>query len=125
MNYSIKTAEKFKLPIASQSRTWDLGPENVIARMAFAVSLEIDEPMDIDSLLDSKGKEYPSKVLFGGLQSTYEGMLCLKENIAPSHPDFKKYIKGHVDRGLERLLSHVGMDLSQVIEHYSDRQELT
>ena len=122
MNYTIKTAEKFKLPIASQSRTWDLGPENVIARMAFAVSLELDEPMHIDDLLDSKGKEYPSKVLYGRLQSTYEGMLCLKESIAPSHPDFNKYVKGHVDRGLERLLSHVGMDLSQVIEFYSERK---
>ena len=43
MSYTIKTAEAFKLPIASQTRAWDLGAENVIARMAFATSLEMPE----------------------------------------------------------------------------------
>ena len=58
MSYTIKTAEAFKLPIASQTRAWDLGAENVIARMAFTTSLEKAEPIDIENLLDSKGKEY-------------------------------------------------------------------
>jgi DNA sulfur modification protein DndE len=119
MNYSIKTAERFKLPIAVQSRTWDLGPENVIARMAFSLSLEMPDPIDINNLEDTKGKEYPVKVLFGELQSVYEGMLCLREEISNTHPDFKRFVKGHVDRGLELLLSHAGMDLSQVVELYA------
>ena len=120
MNYSIKTAEKFKLPIAAQSRSWDLGAENVIARMAFAISLEMEEPIAIDQMLDSKGKEYPSKVLFGEYQSVYEGMLSQRESLPPSHPNFKKLVKCHVDRGLDRLLAHSSMDLSQIIDFFSD-----
>ena len=116
MSYTIKTAEAFKLPIASQTRAWDLGPENVIARMAFATSLEMTDAIDIESLLDSKGKEYNAKVLFGSFRMTYESMLCLREDITPSHPDFKKYVKAHVDRGLGVLIDYGNLDLAQLFD---------
>ena len=116
MSYTIKTAEAFKLPIASQTRAWDLGAENVIARMAFATSLEMPEAIDIESLLDSKGKEYNARVLFGSFRTTYESMLCLRESITPSHPDFKKYVKAHVDRGLGVLIDYGNLDLAQLFD---------
>ena len=116
MSYTIKTAEAFKLPIASQTRAWDLGAENVIARMAFATSLEMTEVIDIEGLLDSKGKEYNAKVLFGPFRTTYESMLCLREGITPSHPDFKKYIKAHIDRGLGVLIDYGNLDLAQLFD---------
>lgn len=116
MSYTIKTAEAFKLPVASQTRAWDLGAENVIARMAFATSLEMPEAIDIESLLDSKGKEYNAKVLFGSYRTTYESMLCLREGITPSHPDFKKYVKAHVDRGLGVLIDYGNLDLAQLFD---------
>ena len=116
MSYTIKTAEAFKLPIASQTRAWDLGAENVIARMAFTTSLEKAEPIDIENLLDSKGKEYNAKVLFGPFRTTYESMLCLREGITPSHPDFKKFIKAHVDRGLGVLIDYGNLDLAQLFD---------
>lgn len=116
MSYTIRTAEEFKIPIASQSRFWDLGAENVIARMAFAVSLEMGEPIDLENMRDTKGKEYNAKVLFGDYQKTYEAMLCLREQITPEHPDFKRYIKAHIDRGLLRLLEYSSLDLSQLFE---------
>ena len=108
--------EAFKLPIASQTRAWDLGAENVIARMAFATSLEMSEVINIDNLLDSKGKEYNAKVLFGSFRTTYESMLCLREGITPSHPDFKKYVKAHVDRGLGVLIEYGNLDLAQLFD---------
>ena len=116
MSYTIKTAEAFKLPIASQTRAWDLGAENVIARMAFTTSLEMTEPIHIDSLLDAKGKEYNAKVLFGSFRATYEAMLCLREGITASHPDFKKYVKAHVDRGLGVLIDFGNLDLAQLFD---------
>jgi len=116
MSYTIKTAEAFKLPIASQTRAWDLGAENVIARMAFTTSLEKAEPIDIENLLDSKGKEYNAKVLFGSFRTTYESMLCLREGITPSHPDFKKFVKAHVDRGLGVLIEYGNLDLAQLFD---------
>ena len=116
MSYTIKTAEAFKLPIASQTRAWDLGAENVIARMAFATSLEMPEAIDIESLLDSKGKEYNARVLFGSFRTTYESMLCMREGITPSHPDFKKYVKAHVDRGLAVLIDYGNLDLAQLFD---------
>ena len=118
MNYSIHTAEAFKLPIASQSKSWNLGAENVIARLAFAASLESSEPIELGELLDSKGKEYNSKVLFGGLKATYESMLCLREGITPTHPEFKKYVKAHVDRGLGMILEYSSMDFVDVLERF-------
>ena len=116
MSYTIRTAEEFKIPITSQSRAWDLGAENVIARMAFTASLEMGEPVDLENLKDTKGKEYNAKVLFGDYRKTYEAMLCLREQITPEHPDFKRYIKAHIDRGLGRILEYSSLDLSQLFE---------
>lgn len=116
MSYTIRTAEEFKIPITSTSRAWDLGAENVIARMAFTASLEMREPVDLENLKDTKGKEYNAKVLFGDYRKTYEAMLCLREQITPEHPDFKRYIKAHIDRGLGRILEYSSLDLSQLFE---------
>ena len=118
MNYSIHTAESFKIPIASQSKSWNLGAENVIARLAFAASLESAEPIQLNELLDSKGKEYNSKVLFGTLKATYESMLCMREGITATHPEFKKYVKAHVDRGLGMILEYSSMDFIDVLERF-------
>ena len=84
--------------------------------MAFATSLEMPEAINIDNLFDSKGKEYNAKVLFGSFRTTYESMLCLREGITPSHPDFKKYVKAHVDRGLGVLIDYGNLDLAQLFD---------
>jgi len=91
MNYSIHTAEAFKLPIASQSKSWNLGAENVIARLAFAASLESSEPIELGELLDSKGKEYNSRVLFGGLKDTAE-FLELVQRFGWNHDTFVAFL---------------------------------
>jgi DNA sulfur modification protein DndE len=116
MSYTIRTAEEFRIPITSQSRAWDLGAENVLARMAFAASLELSDAINLDELRDTKGKEYNSKVLFGDYRTTYEAMLCLREGITPEHPDFKRFVKAHVDRGLAFILEYANLDLAQLFE---------
>jgi DNA sulfur modification protein DndE len=116
MSYTIRTAEEFKIPITSQSRAWDLGAENVLARMAFTASLELTEAINLNELRDTKGKEYNAKILFGDYRATYEAMLCLREGITPAHPDFKRFVKAHVDRGLAFILEYANLDLAQLFE---------
>lgn len=124
MSYSIHTALKHKLPIASISKSWGLGKENIIARMAFTISLRMDEAINFETLYDSKGKEYRAKVLFGEHQNIYEELLCKRENINKDHPNFKKYIKAHIDRGLDLISEYSTMDLPQFIDTFSSQKIL-
>jgi len=99
----IKTSKENKIRVVELTRKLNLGPENTIARLAFSYSLSKDRKLKIDDLKDSQGKEYSKNVLFGNYLDFYIGLLCTHYNIHKTNKDIPKYIKLHIDDGLELL----------------------
>jgi len=101
---NIKTSTANKAVITELTHKLQLGPENVIARMAFAYSIANSAKLDIKNIKDAGGKEYNVKVLFGTAHiPIYVAMICQKYGILRDNKDVAKYIKLHVDDGLENL----------------------
>lgn len=100
---SIKTAESNRAIVTELTNKLGLGPENLIARIAFALSISERDKLDLKDSKDSKGKEYSSNVLFGDYLPLYVAMVCQKYDISKAHPDVGKYIKIHIDDGLESI----------------------
>jgi DNA sulfur modification protein DndE len=80
-----------------------LGPENLIARIAFAYSIAQGRKLDLMDIQDSKGKEYSAKVLFGDYSEIYVGIVCQYYGLHKTHYDIPRYIKMHVDDGLNLI----------------------
>ena len=96
----IRTSKENKEIVTKLTSKFNLGSENVIARIALAYSLEHDNKLDLKDLKDSGGKEYSKSVLFGEHYEFYTGMLCLSHNLQSRDKDISKYIKLHIDNGL-------------------------
>lgn len=103
---SIKTSESNRTVVSELTNKLSMGPENVIARIALAYSVSKGRKLNLSQIADSKGKEYSSKVLFGDNQEIYTAIICQLYNISAANLDVPKYIKMHVDDGLE-LISKV------------------
>ena len=99
----IKTSKENKLIVTELSRKFNLGTENVIARIAFTYSISLGKKFIITDILDSQGKEYSKMVLFGNNYPFYLGLICVHYNIYKSDKDIPKYIKMHVDDGLQLM----------------------
>lgn len=99
----IKTSKENKEVVTRLTNKLNLGPENMIARIALAYSLTQDKKLDINDLKDSGGKEYSKNVLFGDYFDIYFGIICLKYNLNSNDKDLPRYIKLHLDHGLESL----------------------
>ena len=106
---SIKATESNRAVVAELTRKLNMGPENIIARIALAYSLSLNRNLNLNTMGDSKGKEYSSKVLFGDYQDIYLAMICQRYEINVMHFDIPRYIKMHIDDGLE-LISKVHED---------------
>ena len=100
---SIKTTESNRTTVSDLTRKLNMGPENVIARIAFAYSLSLGRKLDLSEMGDSKGKEYSSKVVFGDYQDLYLAAVCQHYEINVMHFDIPRYIKMHIDDGLELI----------------------
>ena len=100
---SIKTSEDNRSVVTELTNKLGLGPENLIARLAFSLSISQGEKLELRYIKDAKGKEYSSSVLFGYNLPLYIAIVCEKYNIQKTHPDTGKYIKMHIDDGLERM----------------------
>lgn len=100
---SIRTSEKNKAVVSKLSRKLNLGAENIIARIALSYSLSLDEKLDLKDLEDSKGKEYSRNVLFGDQLEIYAGLVALKYKIQLEDINLARYIKLHLDHGLDAL----------------------
>ena len=98
----IKTAKENREIVASLSRKLNLGSENHIARIAFAYSISKTK-LDLLNIKNSSGKEYSKSVFFGDNFELYVGLVSVKYNLHSSDKDISRYIKMHVDDGLERL----------------------
>lgn len=99
----IRTSKKNKEVVSQLTRKLNLGAENTIARMAFSVSLSTKIKLDLSEIQNSGGKEYSKAVLFGDHENIYLGMICVHYNLYKTDPDIPKYIKMHIDHGLELL----------------------
>lgn len=101
----IKTSKENKEIVVNLSRKLNLGAENIIARIAFTYSLSQDIKLNIEDLSNSGGKEYSRGVLFGDNFDVYIAMLCKHYGLYKTDKDIPKYVKLHVDHGLELLNS--------------------
>ena len=80
-----------------------MGAENIIARIAFTYSLSQDRLLSLSDIADSQGKEYSKNVLFGSNLPYYIGLICVKYGIYKTDKDIPKYVKMHIDDGLQLM----------------------
>ena len=67
----IKTSAKNRENVVELTRKFNLGAENVIARIALAYSLQSGDKFSPLDIKDSGGKEYSKNVLFGSFFPVY------------------------------------------------------
>lgn len=103
----IKTSKHNREIVSELTHKLNLGTENIIARIAFTYSISKDRKLNIDELKDSGGKEYRSTVLFGSNLSFYVGLVCTHYGLYKTDKDVAKYVKLHIDDGLELLDAEV------------------
>lgn len=112
---NVRTSKDNREIVAQLTRKFGLGSENHIARIALAYSLEKGDKLNLSNILDSGGKEYSKSVFFGDNYEVYVGLVCLKYNLHSSDVDIPKYLKMHVDDGLESLNAQfVNGDLTNI-----------
>ena len=100
---SIKTSRANKDIVTDLSRKFNLGAENIIARIALTYSLSKDRLLSLTDIADSQGKEYSKNVLFGNNLPYYIGLICVKYGLYKTDKDIPKYIKLHIDDGLHLM----------------------
>jgi DNA sulfur modification protein DndE len=99
----IKTSKENKDVVSLLTRKLGFGAENTIARIAFTYSLSQNKKLDLNEIKDFGGKEYSKSVLFGDYYDIYLGLLCVHYGIYKTDKDIAKFIKMHVDDGLQLL----------------------
>ena len=100
---SIKTSKANKDIVTDLSRKFNLGAENIIARIALTYSLSQNRLLFLSDIADSQGKEYSKNVLFGSNMPYYIGLICVKYGLYKTDKDIPKYIKLHIDDGLQLM----------------------
>ena len=100
---SIKTSRANKDIVTDLSRKFNLGAENIIARIALTYSLSQNRLLSLSDIADSQGKEYSKNVLFGSNMPYYIGLICVKYGLYKKDKDIPKYIKLHIDDGLQLM----------------------
>lgn len=96
----IKTSRENKTLVTELTRKLNLGPENIIARIALTYSLSLDRKLNLKDIKDAQGKEYRSSVLFGDNLPNYIALICTQYNLYKTDKDIPRYIKMHIDDGL-------------------------
>lgn len=99
----IKTSKANREVVAQLTRKLSLGTENIIARIALTHSLSENKKMNLNEIKDSSGKEYSKSVLLGDNEDIYIGLICTHYGIYKSDKNISKYIKMHIDDGLEAI----------------------
>jgi DNA sulfur modification protein DndE len=100
---SIRTSLDNKQRVTDLTRRFGFRTENIVARIALVYSLAQGRIRGDGSGRDSRGKEYSAQVLFGEHLPVYVALICSTYNIPRNHRDMSKYIKLHLDDGIERL----------------------
>jgi DNA sulfur modification protein DndE len=99
----IRTSKENKEVVSQLTRKLNLGTENYVSRIALTYSLSKERKLDIKDIQNSSGKEYSKSVLFGDYIDYYVGMVALHYGIHISDKDLGKYVKMHIDDGLNLL----------------------
>lgn len=107
MQINIRTSERNKTVVQELSRRM-LGnvSENIIARIALGYSLQKGKKFASSefNLYDSKGKEYKDHILFDAKnRDFYIALICQYYGIYKTDDNIPKYIKLHIDHGLELM----------------------
>lgn len=103
----IRTSSRNREIVVELTRKFNLGAENIIARIALGYSLQSGDkfsPLDVN---DSGGKEYSKNVLFGNYYPIYEALICTHNQINSNDKDLPRYFKMHLDDGLQRIYNDV------------------
>ena len=103
----IRTSSKNREIVIELTRKFNLGAENIIARIALGYSLQLGykfSPLDVK---DSGGKEYSKNVLFGSYYPIYEALICTHYQINNNDKDLPRYLKMHLDDGLQRIYNDI------------------
>lgn len=107
MLINIKTSEKNQDVVRSLTSKLPQGTkENVIARIALGFSLQQGKVFTADdfNIYDSKGKEYKDHILFDSkFKDFYIALICQYYGIYKTDENIPKYIKLHIDHGLELM----------------------
>lgn len=104
MLINLRTSEANKAVVQELTHKLNLGTENYISRIAFAYSISKGMKLNLESdLKDSKGKEYKDDILFGKYREYYIALVCQRYEIYKTDPNIGKYVKMHVDNGLELM----------------------
>lgn len=99
----IKTSRANREIVTVLSQKFNLGAENTIARIALVYSLAQGRKLNLADISDSQGKEYSKTVLFGSNLPFYIGLICIHYNLYKTDKDIPKYIKMHIDDGLQLM----------------------
>jgi len=103
----IKTSSKNREVVVELTRKFNLGAENIIARIAIGYSLRAGDKFSPLDIKDSSGKEYSKNVLFGNYYPIYEALICTHYQINSNNKDIPRYFKIHLDDGLQRIYNDV------------------
>ena len=113
MQINIRTSEKNQEVVRKLTSKLPHGSkENVIARIALGYSLQNGKKFTSNDFnqYDSKGKEYKDHILFDAkYRDFYVAMICQYYGFYKSDENIPKYIKIHIDHGLE-LMDHIFQD---------------
>ncbi len=100
---NVRTTKANKEIVTRLTNKLSLGAENLIARIALSYSIAADRKLDLALIGDSSGKEYSFKVLFGEYADYYIALIAVHYQLYKSDKDIPKYIKMHIDDGLELI----------------------
>ena len=113
MQINIRTSEKNQEVVRKLTTKLPHGTkENVIARIALGYSLQSGKKFSTSDFThyDSKGKEYKDHILFDAkFRDFYIALICQYYGIYKSDENITKYIKTHIDHGLE-LMDNIFQD---------------
>jgi DNA sulfur modification protein DndE len=103
----IRTSSRNREIVVELTRKFNLGAENIIARIALGYSLQSGDKFSPLEVKDSGGKEYSKNVLFGNYYPIYEALICTHYQINSNDKDLPRYFKMHLDDGLQRIYNDV------------------
>ena len=104
MLINLRTSEANKVIVQELTKKMNLGTENYVSRIAFSYSISKGIILSLEKdLKDSKGKEYKDDILFGKYRDYYISIICQQYNLYKTDPNIGKYIKMHIDNGLELI----------------------
>ncbi|MDX2303730.1 MAG: helicase HerA-like domain-containing protein [Microscillaceae bacterium] len=109
MNINFKVSEDSERRLVFFKQKFNVQSFNILARIAFAYSISKSRKFNSDLIKDSKGKtEFKDPIIFGNDTSDskrnfYIALACQYYNISKNDGILSKYIKFHVDDGLELI----------------------